>query len=479
MTFSPLLSLVPGCRLRQDHRSGPWWLAHSRGELLIDPPSGAVAEALRGLWGGEAREEDMAARVSRAEGYDGYRRWYRLLFELHEALLLRRTVRAGGSPRGSLLASCLPLVAACPFSSAPLGDRPFVLSRFAYLRRRGKRLVIESPLALARIVLHHTASSALLAALDRPTTLEERGARADPALGETASREFCELLHYGGFLSILDDDGVGEEDRGSRGWWEFHDLLAHSRGRAGRHDSPYGGVYRQRGIAAPLPALKPRMAGKTVELLCPDLARLTREDPSLTAVMEARQSRRAHGEPAISLEDLSELLFRVARADGVSTGLDYEVARRVYPGGGAAWELELYLVVDRCRGLASGLYHYRPGEHQLTRLSGRTAQVDRLLSSACQASMVDSVQVLLVISARFGRVSWKYGSMAYATVLKDVGVLMQTLYLSASAMDLCVCAIGGGNADLFAGAVGTDYLEESSVGEMILGRGFGGRKPAL
>jgi len=41
-------------------------------------------------------------------------------------------------------------------------------------------------------------------------------------------------------------------------------------------------------------------------------------------------------------------------------------------------------------------------------------------------------QILVTIAARFGRVSWKYSALAYSLILKDVGVLMQTLYLIAT-----------------------------------------------
>ena len=51
-------------------------------------------------------------------------------------------------------------------------------------------------------------------------------------------------------------------------------------------------------------------------------------------------------------------------------------------------------------------------------------------------------QILITIAARFGRVSWKYSSLAYALILKDVGVLTQTLYLMATDMGLGGCAIG-------------------------------------
>ena len=78
-------------------------------------------------------------------------------------------------------------------------------------------------------------------------------------------------------------------------------------------------------------------------------------------------------------------------------------------------------------------------------------------------------QVLITLASRFQRLSWKYRSIAYATTLKNVGVLYQTMYLVATSMRLASCALGGGNSALFAEAIGTDYCTESSVGEFTLG----------
>jgi SagB-type dehydrogenase family enzyme len=78
--------------------------------------------------------------------------------------------------------------------------------------------------------------------------------------------------------------------------------------------------------------------------------------------------------------------------------------------------------------------------------------------------------VVLILAARFARVAWKYDAMAYALVLKHVGVLYQTMYLVATAMGLAACALGGGDSDVFCAAAGTDYYAETSVGEFILGR---------
>jgi SagB-type dehydrogenase family enzyme len=81
----------------------------------------------------------------------------------------------------------------------------------------------------------------------------------------------------------------------------------------------------------------------------------------------------------------------------------------------------------------------------------------------------EKIQILIIIAARFQRMSWKYSSMAYAATLKNVGVIFQTMYLVATAMGLAPCAIGSGNSDVFAHALGAGYCEESSVGEFLLG----------
>jgi hypothetical protein len=43
------------------------------------------------------------------------------------------------------------------------------------------------------------------------------------------------------------------------------------------------------------------------------------------------------------------------------------------------------------------------------------------------------------------------------------------MYLVATAMRLAPCALGSGDADLAARALGLDYLRESSVGDFLLG----------
>ena len=78
-------------------------------------------------------------------------------------------------------------------------------------------------------------------------------------------------------------------------------------------------------------------------------------------------------------------------------------------------------------------------------------------------------QVLLILAARLPRISWKYASIAYSLILKHVGVVYQSMYLAATAMGLAPCALGCGDSDAFSRAAGTDYYDETSVGEFLLG----------
>ncbi len=147
-------------------------------------------------------------------------------------------------------------------------------------------------------------------------------------------------------------------------------------------------------------------------------------------------------------------------------------AVRPYPSAGASYELELYLAVDRCEGLARGFYHYDAGGHALVPIGTRAQELEALLTGAGFAMDAPAApQILITIAARFGRMSWKYSSLAYALILKDVGVLTQTLYLMATDMGLGGCAIGSINIDLFAKMTGIEFHVEGPVGQFALGRG--------
>lgn len=281
----------------------------------------------------------------------------------------------------------------------------------------------------------------------------------------------------------LDKDAL-ESEASSLEAWEFHDLLFHSRSRRGRSDAPFGGTYRL-AHRPPPPALKSTAANDVFPLYRPDAERLERDDPPLALVQERRRSIRKYASPPITARQLGEFLFRVARvkdhwqaeAPTPAGAVQMDWTTRPYPAGGALYELEFYVAVRACQGLAGGLYHYDPLEHCLARIDGPAGDVDGLFDEAAASSGIDAatLQVLIVLAARFERIAWKYESIAYSLVLKHVGVVYQTMYLAATAMGLAPCALGSGDSDLFARASGNDYYAETSVGEFLLGSSAGER----
>jgi SagB-type dehydrogenase family enzyme len=152
-------------------------------------------------------------------------------------------------------------------------------------------------------------------------------------------------------------------------------------------------------------------------------------------------------------------------------GSDGQVlADRPYPCGGAVHELELYPLVTSCAGLEPGLWHYDGHGHALEHVAEASQATRTLVEQAKSASLMPTnPQVLLIVAARFGRIMWKYDTIAYSLTLKHVGVLYQTIYLVATAMGLAVCGLGGGNAATFAAASRLDFHSEGSVGELVIG----------
>jgi SagB-type dehydrogenase family enzyme len=123
--------------------------------------------------------------------------------------------------------------------------------------------------------------------------------------------------------------------------------------------------------------------------------------------------------------------------------------------------------------LDPGFYHYDADRHALVAIAAQPQDIEAQLESAVMAmDAPNTPQVLITIAARFDRISWKYSSIAYSLVLKNVGVMMQTLYLMATDMGLGGCAIGNNNIDRFAQMTGTEFHVEGPVGQFALGRAW-------
>jgi SagB-type dehydrogenase family enzyme len=348
------------------------------------------------------------------------------------------------------------------------------LSRFVLIRRHDDDMVMDAPVTGARITLPDLRALTVIGELARARTvvdLTDSLLDCSPELIWDTVR----LLMAVGAAAAVDADGLLAEDRhtGLR-QRELPDALVHAASRAGLTDQPIGATYPfLRALPPPLPQPAPASpTAAVVSLPRPDLAVLRAADPPLAVVMEDRRSARGFGNEAVTVSQLGEFLFRVARirAERRSRGLPDEPSDRPYPSGGGACDLEFYLTVVGCPGLAPGIWHYQPSDHALALVNGDRGAVLRMLADAHRPNGSEAApQVLITLASRWERLTWKYRGIAYALTLKNVGVLYATMQLAATAMGLGGCPLGTGNAALFAEVTGIDPAVESSVGEFLLG----------
>jgi SagB-type dehydrogenase family enzyme len=381
-----------------------------------------------------------------------------------EALADAQLVTFAAGSGANCLGELRPMAPGLRLRAAPRGH--VTMSRFAHVRVDKGNLVVETPLGVGSVRILHPSAVGVLGALASGADAESLIAGAErPA----EMHAFLELLVVGTIISPASESGAAEVDETpALRQWEAHDLLFHTRSRLGRHDGEMGGTFRFRDQIEPPPCIADRPFRVTTAFAPP--SRPLPLDPDLLSLLARRASVREHAQLPITLRELGDFLYHSARVVDVMPGPDGPFTRRPYPNGGASYELEVYAVVDRCIGLASGFYYYDAVEHGLAWLGGPNDETNALLDDAYIASGQSCrPQVLLAFASRFQRVSWKYAGIAYATTLKNVGALYATMYLVATAMGLAPCALGAGNSERFSRLAGTDRYAESTVGEFMIG----------
>ncbi|KKC04167.1 SagB family peptide dehydrogenase [Mycobacterium nebraskense] len=358
------------------------------------------------------------------------------------------------------LYSIRPFGQPAPRPAAP--SQSIVMSKFAVLHRDSDGFILEHPLAWCDLCIH---DPRLLVLLDGPSTRV-----SDLPIAVTS--QFVEDLRWCGILVAR-----GEEDsRFGTVSWSAPDLWFHRRSTLGERTVTWEHFGPTKWAKGRFPQPRARRAnypGEPIALPVPDLTAKRSQDPSLTAVMEDRVSTRAFddGHP-ISVEQLAELLYRTARTRSTQpVGEGEELLSRPYPSGGGLYELELYPVVRNVAGLEPGMYHYDSFDHVLRPVAAADARAVSQLLKPASATLAGGAepQVLVVMAARSGRIMWTYEQISYAAILKNVGVLMQTIYLAATAMGLGACAQGFSDTAAFVAATGVNELQECSVGSIIVG----------
>jgi len=168
------------------------------------------------------------------------------------------------------------------------------------------------------------------------------------------------------------------------------------------------------------------------EILLPEPR--TASEISIEEAMRNRRSVRRYTKEAITLNDLSQLLW-------AAQGITSEEGFRTAPSAGALYPLEVYVVAGNVDGLAGGVYRYRAEGHTLQRI--RDGDLRRNLSEcALKQTQITDAAVDIVFVAVFNRTTTKYGERGVRYVYIEAGHAAQNVYLQAESSGLGVCAVG-------------------------------------
>jgi SagB-type dehydrogenase family enzyme len=326
------------------------------------------------------------------------------------------------------------------------------LSRFAWIRREGEALLLESATSRGFAILSARAAALI-------------GASQGQEIDDTDARALASALWRFGFF---EDTEMAETP--ARRTWQFHDKLMHEVSRWNRHTGQIGASYRFKDEMPSAPAIKPPLEGEPVTLPEVDEAAIARDSASLVDIMGRRQSGREFGGQPLTVTDLSAFLARVARITGVTKDPLQDLLSRPYPSGGSIHEMEFYIAVRVCEGLEPGVYHYQSDVHRLVHLPDSAAAAERMhfVSAIAMGQPEDPADTVVVLASRVPRMAWKYEAMAYRATLFNAGVIYQTMYLVATDMGLQGCANGVGDSRIFAEVTGQDPFEETSIAEFAL-----------
>jgi putative peptide maturation dehydrogenase len=178
-----------------------------------------------------------------------------------------------------------------------------------------------------------------------------------------------------------------------------------------------------------------RRAEPTLALPAP----VRREFDALLA--QRKTCRNFDGDAAVGAADLATMLHRVWGAIGTLELAPGAIAvKKNSPAGGGLHAVEAYVLVQRAEGLAPGFYHYLALDHALEPLQALTAEEAAGFAHRFVAGQnwFANVPVMVVMTARFDRLFWKYRrhTKAWRVVHLDVGHLSQTMYLSAADLGL-------------------------------------------
>ncbi len=205
-----------------------------------------------------------------------------------------------------------------------------------------------------------------------------------------------------------------------------------------------------------------------------ELPKPKRFKQGLSVVADSRRSTRDFSGQPVSLQDFSTMLgFAQGSSGSMPVGHPLEpqasLTLRRYPSGGGLYPIGLYVLAFNVAGLVSGIYHYLPYSHRLSKVNleiDRKALVRLAISpdfDAETASFAIAYVYDLYANAR------KYGDAGVVYGLIEVGSISQCVHLARTALGLAGCDQGGYDKPTLEHHLGLDGMVKHVVHFTVIG----------
>ena len=265
------------------------------------------------------------------------------------------------------------------------------------------------------------------------------------------------LLAFLAPLGLLDE----ADSSPALAMWEPLDLMFATRIAMDFDPEHIGGTFRFRELSGPTGYEQAKdFTGEILSL--PDPPPLPAVD--FGALVDQRRSIRDFTDEPVPIEVLSSLLWhtlRVTRFLPLDPEIEdsYDSVVKSVASAGAAAAIDAWVVARDVCGVESGTWWYNPLTHQLHRTSHSTLTFD-----AEQAP-----QISIILATRHERLAWKYERLAFSLALRDAGVLIHALQLTATALGLASVPQGGSANRELIEAMATDQYRRMPIGQVWVG----------
>ena len=214
----------------------------------------------------------------------------------------------------------------------------------------------------------------------------------------------------------------------------------------------------QEGI--PQPALELPWPADAALIALPAPADLAIPAADLRAIIEQRRSLRKYAMQALTLAELSYLLWLT---QGIKRITGRPATLRTVPSAGARHAFETILLVNRVEGLEPGLYRYAASAHALLRLDA-PEDIALQFSAACggQQHVLQSAVTFCWVAVT-ERMAWRYVERSMRYLHLDAGHVCQNLYLAAEALGCGVCAIAAYDDAALNALLGLDGVDQFAI----------------